>query len=550
MRTTTARLAQGLTLRQVLTASSLEGARVLAGSGGLDRVVERMNVMEVPDILPWVKPREFLLTTAYPLREAPARLGELVGDLDARGLSGLGIKVGRYIDEIPADMLARADELAFPLVRLPDGIGFDDILNEVLTDILDQQAVALERSERVHRTLVQIVLSGGGLAEIARDLAGLLDACVVVTDPDGRVLASSRLERVEAVLRADGALAGGRVRLTTDDVPGRPPVPGRLQVPISAGGRLHGHILAVDGGRGLDADDLPALENAATVAALAITKTAAVAAVESRYRSELLHDLLDGRIDSAEEAGARASSLGWDIDRPVIVLVVRPGLDATGDREAALDRLTSALDEAARARDAGAATVASSREVLLITGAPEGADEPRAARALAESLRRSARAATGLPLRAGISRVARGPLEVPLAHEQAATAERIGGGDVTHFDDLGAFRLLSLVGDRAELDAYVADVLGPLGGDDPASADLRATLETVLSHNLNIAESARRLHFHYNTLRYRVDKLERMLGPFTRDPDLRLGVELALQVLRLRRGLPARRATGITAGQR
>src|SRR3954452_12247546 len=98
----------GLRVREVLAAPSLAGARVLAGADGLDRMVSRLNVMEVPDILPWVKPDELLLTTAYPLRDDPERLVDLVESLDAHGLAGMGIKLHRYVDALPRAALARA----------------------------------------------------------------------------------------------------------------------------------------------------------------------------------------------------------------------------------------------------------------------------------------------------------------------------------------------------------------------------------------------------------------------------------------------------------
>src|SRR3954467_1035017 len=120
----------GLRVHEVLGASTLAGARVLAGASGLDRVVQRLNVMEVPDILPWVKPHELLLTTGYPLRDDPGSLAGLGAALDERGLAALAIKLHRYLDALPDRLLAEADRRAFPVIEFPDGVGFDDVLHE------------------------------------------------------------------------------------------------------------------------------------------------------------------------------------------------------------------------------------------------------------------------------------------------------------------------------------------------------------------------------------------------------------------------------------
>jgi len=55
---------EGVSLREALRLAPLLRARVVAGSAGLDRLVSQINVMEVPDILPWVKPGQLLLSTA------------------------------------------------------------------------------------------------------------------------------------------------------------------------------------------------------------------------------------------------------------------------------------------------------------------------------------------------------------------------------------------------------------------------------------------------------------------------------------------------------
>jgi purine catabolism regulator len=140
----------------------------------------------------------------------------------------------------------------------------------------------------------------------------------------------------------------------------------------------------------------------------------------------------------------------------------------------------------------------------------------------------------------GVSRLVARVDELPRAYAEARRALTVGRqmhgeNAFAHFDGLGVFRLLSLIPDSADLDAFVDETLGELAEDSrPENAEVRRTLTLLLDNNMNVAETAREMFFHYNTLRYRIAKLEQMLGPFTTDPQVRLDIALALRVLQLR----------------
>jgi PucR family transcriptional regulator, purine catabolism regulatory protein len=559
----------GLRVREVLEAPCLANARVLAGAGGLDRIVQRLNVMEVPDILPWVKPHELLLTTGYPLRDDPEALVRLVAALDDRGLAALAIKLHRYLDEVPPGLLEVADRRDFPIIEFPEGVGFDDVLNEVLSTLLNRQAALAARSEEVHRALVSVVLDGGDLTDLAEELATILGGPVLVTTPDGRVVAQAgdademariltsaafdrygrfRVESasksasasVSASVSAAGANGHGMTTANAGPAVATDPY---AVVPIVAGRVDHGRIVTFSRSAISDAD-VHCLERAATVAALAVTKGLAVAAVEDKYRADFLRDLLTGRVDDLASAVAHAGSLGWDVDRPIVVAVAEldpgqvPASVSGMQLRPVQERFATAWQTVMRLRDPGAPVASFNAEVVVLLGVEPDEDLDR----LITELDRHVAGDRGggrLSFSLGVSRLANHAGELPRAYEQARTAVRIGRrlqgpGARATFDKLGAYRLLALIPDSTELRGYVGDVLGELAGDTAEAADLRHTLDVLIDTNGNVAETARRLHFHYNTLRYRIEKLERLVGPFTTNAALRLDLSLALRVREMR----------------
>jgi purine catabolism regulator len=475
-------------------------------------------------------------------------LGDIVTTLDSAGAAALVVSglSGKRL----AALVSAAELTGLPVIDVP----FEHIATfttEVLSAILEHQTAILRRLEDADRALVQIVLAGGSLDDLCEQVVGFLHGAVMVTTTDGRIIARAGSPReLESAMSLECFDRTGRLLTEAEPMGPRPsgPTANRSAVRIVAGHLDHGVLIAFCSHRHLTVDDVRLLERAATVAALAITKDEAVSAVESKYRAEFLRDALAGRAGSPVEAVAHASSLGWDIDRPMVVVVAETDEDddrSTRDADEVRflqQRFARAWTHAVAVRDSRSPIMGFSREVVALIGVPVEAETETVMRIVGDYVRvvRGDGGGGRRSFSAGVSRPITSPAGLPHAYDEALSAVTVGrqmhgDGALTHVDGLGIYRLLALIPDGADLRRFVTESLRELATDDsPEYAGLRQTLSILLDTNMNVAETARLLFFHYNTLRYRIGKLEKILGPFTTDPDLRLTLALALKIHQMR----------------
>jgi hypothetical protein len=99
---------------------------------------------------------------------------------------------------------------------------------------------------------------------------------------------------------------------------------------------------------------------------------------------------------------------------------------------------------------------------------------------------------------------------------------------IVRFDDVAVAALLT---DSPALRVWVRRVLGDLAEDDEATARLRQTVRALLTSGGSYAAAAAVLHVHKNTVHYRLQRAEELLGqPIS---ECRLDVEVALLACQL-----------------
>ncbi|MFJ3204365.1 helix-turn-helix domain-containing protein [Streptomyces sp. NPDC086989] len=423
----------------------------------------------------------------------------------------------------------------------------------VATETARAQSEAMRLAAETHDRLTRLVLRGGDVADVAREVATLLGGSLVVHDADGAELARVGVKQGGAergdTTEQGGARHGGAVRCDArrgGADPGRPPehalaasrsggravcVDGVWVCAVLAGPELLGSITL--GGRG----DLPdterrLFERAGLVTALLLLLRRSIAHAEDRVRGELLGDLLapaaPGRVRDTDSQTLRARKLGVNLTRPHALVVLH--CDA-----ALRSRLAAEAARHARARD-GLAGLHQGRVVLI---APTDRPGP-----LARSLAAELGQALGAPVTAGSAGPAAGPDGLPGAYAEAlrclealhALGHTGGGAGLADLGFLGV-----LLGDRADVGAYVERVLGPvIAYDTRRGTELVRTLDAYFAHGASLARTKDALHVHVNTVVQRLDRVRQILGEDWNAPAGALEVQLALRILRVAAVRPRR----------
>ncbi|XVQ06455.1 helix-turn-helix domain-containing protein [Spirillospora sp. CA-255316] len=268
------------------------------------------------------------------------------------------------------------------------------------------------------------------------------------------------------------------------------------------------------------------LHTLAQIVALNFARQRASVETEIRLTDHFVHSLLTADTEELSRLWRRSSLLGMDLEVPRAIVCL--GENRPADRPL-LDRIQREM----RARTLNGQITTYDGDVILLWPVPDTA----AAERLPDQIREVVAACRPRRLTAGIGPVCRGADDYHGAAREAMFARQVAaysssGRQVAVSADLGMYRLFAHIGGIAALRSTVLETLGPLiQTDERTGSDLVHTLRVYLERDRRIAETARALHVHVNTLRYRIERIGKLLDVELDDAESRFFVSLALRLL-------------------
>jgi purine catabolism regulator len=499
----------------MLTVERLLADMGLAPASGKDAAcaaVRWVHSTELIDPTPWLTGGEVLLSTGIQL-DGEAVQREFVERLVEHGIAALGFGTGFTHDRIPAALLARAQELCFPVFEVPYELPFIAITERAFTYLVNEQYEAMRRSIEIQGRLERLVLDERGLEPVVRVAAGAIRATVLVLSPRGEPIACSGALPDDL----EGLERGASERDAFE------PREGALALPVAPrdGASPQAWLLGVRDAGPLGDFERLILQQTVTIVALELMRQRVQRDTERRFAGDVLTEALTGRLHP-EELDARLRPFG--IGRRAAVLVFALADAAAG--EPLLDRVLAKADVRG--------LVATRGELLCAVVDADATDPLELAR-----VARSELALQFGDVRAAASRAAEAGSLRRSFHEarcalQAARLAGDSGPEVASHRDLGSFELLLSLQDDDALRTYSENVLGSIHeGENGYGEELLRSLEVFIEQNGQWERAARRLYCHRHTLRYRIRRIEELTGRDLGSARDRIDFWLALQAREL-----------------
>ncbi|WP_370601381.1 PucR family transcriptional regulator [Pseudomonas nitroreducens] len=296
-----------------------------------------------------------------------------------------------------------------------------------------------------------------------------------------------------------------------------------------------------------EAEGLPLIEQPYALKMVIVTHLIGTALVQMTQvktsRRDILGQLLSGDFPSLEIVRRRAQHLELPLETARRLVALRlSGIDTLfqqqepEEAERALQltrqRLLDHLENWQQARPERLPVVIQGDLFVLLLADVERAELHTLAAELQQEL---------APLRAylGLSARADSCAEFPRALLEARQALDVAEGmqapsGFCDYRELGVLRLLRAIPDRAVVEQFMKDTLGPLSEPGRKQPHLLIeTLDALVQENGNALKAAQRLGIHRNTLNQRITRIEALSGQSLDDAQFRLNTSVALLIWRM-----------------
>lgn len=530
-------------LAEILQKPVFDKVEVIAGHTGLNKEIKHITMMDAPDIVDYLNPNDLLVTTAYHLKDKPGVLLSLIKSMQEKDCTALGIKSKRFLGHIPNEAIQFANDKGFPLLEIPLETSLGEIVNASLNYMLSQRTAELTTAFETHRKFTQHILKGKGIKRLVDDLSHMINKRIVLFDAHFQLHTSSynrnSIENFFSSLHTNGfefllpnspySYFSSR---NTEEVFTIFPIYTHMKKPA---------FLVVLGEIPLeDQSLLLTIEQATNVLSFELMRENTVKQYTRRARNDFFTHFVEGKFTFAEEIESRAKEFSLKREQASIAIIGK--MDSSEQYKSftqhsvEIDYIYEFLEtEIKKAPFASQLFIKDDHCILIMEVVHSSYDLDSSILPYLQNIQSYIANTFKRHMSLGISNVYQQLLNLPNAYREALSALHTGNlSGNTPFIQIhrpkDVFEMLRIIPTKDLLEFYDHIFQAFSSNQQDEEQILLNTLSVYLETHCQISETAKRLYVHRNTVIYRLEKCEELLGKSLKDPETTFHLRFAFRI--------------------
>lgn len=555
-----------LAVKDLLKIKAIDGLKIVAGEQGIHNPISIVNIIENPDAFDWLSPNELLLSTGYIFKNNATLQNKIIKELAELNCAGLVIKMKRYFDKIPQNMIDEANKYGLPLLELPFEYTLSNVISIINEKVSGRYDLLNRKTLDMHNLFFKITLEGGGIAKICSMLSESISNPVIIVDKDWRLIHHTEHQQNKSPLEYYLDFTNNKPVFNEEFIDSVPRNLSEMKksikrsfysegaeikckvIPIAASNDIYGYIVIWQSVRDLTEFDYINVQQASTILALELIKAREIKELELRIKQDSFDDLLSGKVTSQEALQTLCYLHGLNPNYMYYSIVVHIDVNEVNKfedmiigkykMESVAKKCVGLIYGLEQKTIGEIKCFFRNNRVIILVGQNEEKppininDTKQFVNELLDLLIHKTKETFLIGIGQQYCKISSLHKSFSEANEMIKLMQQKNlHNKVAHFEDYSVHHFLESNIKEAALEEFFRKCLGKVYDHDQLhGTSYILTLENYFYNNLNVTETSKAMFLHRNTLIYRIDKIKEILQVDLKHSEELLRIQLALKI--------------------
>lgn len=157
-----------------------------------DQIINSVEITETPDVEKYIPKNVLILSTGMVFKDDQEKLIPFIQSLIRAEAIGLGIKVGRFLDKVDPKIIAYANEVNFPLVLIPDQYPLGSLLHQIMNLVLKTEREEIDFALDIQKSFSNLLVQDASNDLLVSELSRMIKTPIILLNPFRQIIAYSR----------------------------------------------------------------------------------------------------------------------------------------------------------------------------------------------------------------------------------------------------------------------------------------------------------------------------------------------------------------------